>query len=194
MDRHPDRRRRVTRSALGGGVNGNVYALLPLPNGQLVVGGLFTLAGGAPAGNVALWNGTTWSAMAGGANAVVYALAPLPNGDIVAAGAFTQIGALAGATYVARWNGVTWSVMNTFGGWPFSYAVRTLAVEADGNLLAGGTIFTSNGSVARWNGTVWYPAYGGLGQVEKIVTLPDGSFYAVSPNTVVQRLPSGPGY
>ena len=53
-------------SALGGGVDGEVHDFAVLPNGNLVVGGSFANAGGAPAACVAVWNGAVWSALGAG--------------------------------------------------------------------------------------------------------------------------------
>ena len=46
-------------SALGSGMNGEVWALTALPNGDLVAGGPFTSAGGVSAPGIARWNGTS---------------------------------------------------------------------------------------------------------------------------------------
>ena len=61
-------------SALGGGVNGQVYAIVTRGN-EVYVGGEFTEAGGVSARNVARWDGTAWSALGSGTDDRVYALA-----------------------------------------------------------------------------------------------------------------------
>ena len=58
----------------GSGVVGQVYALLPLPNGDLVVGGAFSTAGGVAVSNVARWDGASWSALGSGTDDDVTAL------------------------------------------------------------------------------------------------------------------------
>src|SRR5262245_61075890 len=65
-------------SPLGGGTNGPVWALTSLANGDLVVGGEFTSAGGISASRVARWNGTTWSPLGSGCSDTVRALAVRP--------------------------------------------------------------------------------------------------------------------
>ena len=60
---------------LGGGTDADVLALLVLPTGDLLAGGLFTTAGGQPASRIARWNGTAWSSFAGGVNYAVNAMA-----------------------------------------------------------------------------------------------------------------------
>ncbi len=75
----------------------DVEALLTLTNGDLIVGGLFTSAGGVSAKNIARWNGASWSAMAAGNNGWVHSLATLPNGDLVAGGSFVTYSVGGGA-------------------------------------------------------------------------------------------------
>lgn len=66
---------------LGEGVNDWVFALLPRPDGGVIVGGWFDAAGGQPAPGLARWDGEQWSDLPGAA-ATTYALAELPGGDI----------------------------------------------------------------------------------------------------------------
>jgi trimeric autotransporter adhesin len=179
-------------SALGSGMNGDVFALAALPNGDLVAGGVFTTAGGGPANFIARWNGFTWSPLGTGTNAVVQALAVLPNGDLIAGGTFTMAGGAA-ANGIARWNGSTWSALGTgvTGGTPQSNpAVRALTVLPNGDLVAGGH-FTSAGSaivnhIARWDGSTWSPLGTGMSggllpfalAVEALAVLPGGDLIA----------------
>jgi hypothetical protein len=46
----------------GSGANGAVFAALPLPNGDLVLGGDFTSIGGTAANRIARRSGGTWQA------------------------------------------------------------------------------------------------------------------------------------
>ncbi len=138
-------------SNLGSGIVGGVYALLAMPNGDVIAGGDFLTAGGVPAQRVARWNGSSWSAM-GSLNGTVRALALLPNGEVVAGGEFTANG---GSTVLrlARWTGTAWAQL----GAGCNDVVFALAVAIDGSLYAGGR-FTAVGAqsasrMARWNGT-----------------------------------------
>ncbi|HEU4420862.1 MAG TPA: hypothetical protein VFT55_18125, partial [Planctomycetota bacterium] len=74
-------------SALGSGIGsswaGSVHAITTLPNGDLVVGGNFTTAGGVSANNIARWNGTSWSALGSGMNGGVSDVTTLPKGHRV---------------------------------------------------------------------------------------------------------------
>lgn len=87
-----------TWSALGTtGVSGGfnyVNALTVLPNGDLIAGGSFTVAGGVAAARVARYDPVTdtWAAFVSGTNNDVNALATLQDGDVVAGGVFTSPG------------------------------------------------------------------------------------------------------
>jgi hypothetical protein len=98
-------------SAMGSGVNGttaSVRALAVLPEGDVIVGGQFSTAGGAPASNIARYTPSTgiWSAMGtgiSGSDSIVYALAVLPGGDMIAGGQFASAGGVA-ASRIARYS------------------------------------------------------------------------------------------
>jgi hypothetical protein len=86
-------------SALGSGLAGGVaatavHALLVLPDGDLLVGGDFTLAGGVPVQGLARWDGANWSAVDSGVDGVVYAMTLLPDGDLLVGGDFAHAGGL----------------------------------------------------------------------------------------------------
>lgn len=89
----------VAWQPLGGGLAGGLLPmteeLLVLPDGDLVVGGLFSSAGGTPAANLARWDGSTWSSFGTGTNAAVAALTFLDDGRLVVGGYFTTAGGFA---------------------------------------------------------------------------------------------------
>jgi trimeric autotransporter adhesin len=150
-----------------------VQSLAVLPNGDLVAGGKFSGANGRQAGNLAVWDGTSWSPFTRGANDLVTAMAMMPNGDLVISGPFSRIDGVA-ANGVARWNGTAWSPLGT--GAPF--VTNTLAVMPNGDLLVGGGFFLAHG-VARWDGSNWTRL--GLGfdfRVASLLLLPDGDLLA----------------
>ena len=168
----------TTWSPLGSGLGptstGTVSAVLPLPNGDIVVGGSFTSAGGTPANHIARWNGSTWSPLGSGMNYEVKALVRMPNGDIIAGGWFSTAGGVV-ANRIARWNGTTWSALGS----GFNNDVRALATRPNGDLIAGGGFSTTGGiamwGIARWNGSTWSALGAGVsGQVEAFATLPNG--------------------
>ncbi len=150
------------------GTNNAIYAMTrwdpdgpgPLPE-RLVVGGNFSMAGGAVANQIAAWDGTAWSTFGTnfflpGGTAAVQALAVLPSHELVAGGNFRTASGVQ-ALFVARWTGSAWAPMGS----GFDSEVRALAVLPGGTLVAGGT-FTLTGTtevarVARWDGTNWQP-------------------------------------
>jgi hypothetical protein len=139
--------------------------LLLRSNGELVVAGAFTQAGGVNANRVAVWDGLQWSAMGGGFDDSVSALAQLTNGDIVAGGAFLNADG-SSASHLARWNGSTWVALGS----GVDGAVKSLAVLPNGDLYAAG-VFSNSGTVptlriARWNGSAWEAVGNGTDQFE----------------------------
>ncbi|MEZ6038543.1 MAG: hypothetical protein R3F29_13765 [Planctomycetota bacterium] len=146
--------------ALPGFANGVAMAMLVLPNGDLLVGGQFTLAGGAPAQCLARWDGSSWSQF-GGVNGAVTSLVLLPNGDLVVGGSFTSIGGIAAAN-IARWDGSSWSPLGT-GTLPW---ITSMLVDTNGDLIVGGTFDEAGGvpaiAVARWDGAAWSMIGGGI--------------------------------
>lgn len=132
------------------------YALT-VYNGQLIVGGYFTQAGGAPANYIAAWNGSGWSQLGDGLNERVYALT-VQAGKLIAAGFFSYAGG-APASKIASWNGSTWSSIGNDGYGPLTGAVRAVCTY-NGMLIAGGE-FGFNNRLAAWNGTNWQSVGGG---------------------------------
>ncbi|HEX6811868.1 MAG TPA: hypothetical protein VF384_09630 [Planctomycetota bacterium] len=156
-----------------------VYALAVMPNGDLVVGGMFSSVGGVTANSIARWNGSVWSPLGNGFNGRVRALAVMPNGDLVAGGDF--IGSFA---QVARWNGTTWSSLGPGLQMPWwEMGVHALAVLPNGDLVAGGEFWLDGsvpaGCLARWDGIRW-SALGGLvdNYVHALVVGPNGDLFA----------------
>ncbi|MFY9340886.1 MAG: hypothetical protein WAT39_00260, partial [Planctomycetota bacterium] len=136
------------------GFAGRAYSLLPLANGDLVVGGSFGLS--TPAGlavNVARWDGTDWWPLGGGLNDAVRCLAPAANGDVLAAGDFGT-GAFG---RVARWDGLGWSILGY--GFNANGVMAALCELPGGDVIVGGS-FQSAGTaivrnIARWSSGSW---------------------------------------
>jgi hypothetical protein len=90
----------------GGGMNDWVYAST-IYNGDLIVGGKFTNAGGVSANHIARWDGTSWTPLGIGVNGKVNALT-VYKGSLVAAGEFTFAGGIE-TNFIAQWDGTAWN-------------------------------------------------------------------------------------
>lgn len=153
-------------SAFGTGLAGTVNALesfkYPGISGatELLAGGSFVQAGGAPAAHIARWVESplggpppSWQAMGAGFNGPVYAI-ERHSSATYAGGNFTSSGGPVG--FVARWNETTdvWEPLGS----GTSGAVHALK-SYNGQLYAGGVFTTaggiSTGGLARWNGSSW---------------------------------------
>jgi hypothetical protein len=182
-------------NVLGGGVTGpplsatEVRSLTVRPNGDLIVGGQFSLAGGLPAVSIARWDGAAWHSMGnltlGGIPPSADTVAALPNGDVIAGGLFDSAGGVP-ATRIARWDGSTWYTLGsgiapaTPGGLAF---VRRLLVRGNGDLIVAGSFAFAGGqpanNIARWDGTVWSPLGAGLSlNTIALLELPNGDLLA----------------
>jgi hypothetical protein len=169
----------TTWQPLGPGMDSEVTALLRLPNGDVIAGGIFSMAGSAWTPRVARWDGTAWSAMGAGLVGEVRALALAPNGDVIAGGSVLP------GVRVARWNGTAWSPVGAV-----NAAVNTVTVRADGEIWAGGT-----GDPLRWNGVGWFAAPGlssatGQVQVYSLLALPNGDVVATGAFTSAGGAPA----
>ncbi|MBL9079732.1 MAG: hypothetical protein JNL08_19680 [Planctomycetes bacterium] len=154
--------------AVATGLDGQVRTVVELANGDLVVGGTFTAAGGVPLLHVARWNGTAWSALGSGIDGVVHELLRLPGDLVVAAGSFASADGQPAAN-LAVWNGVAWLPL----GAGTDGSVTSLALH-QGELVVGGSFGAAGGSpaagIARWGGSAWSPLGSGVtGTVSDLV-------------------------
>jgi hypothetical protein len=146
------------------------------PGGKLFVGGLFNLAGGDTANNIAAWDGAAtdnWSALVGpngeGTDSNVFAMT-LYQGKLVAGGVFLNAGGEV-VSGVATWDGTDWEPLISSNG-AIGLAILPLGFVADlevfnGDLYAAGAFSRAGGqdvnNIARWNGTDWLPLTGPSG-------------------------------
>lgn len=99
-------------AGVGSGVNDRIWALTVFDDGRgpaLYAAGGFEDAGGAPAANIARWDGQSWSALGAGTNGEVHAMTTLntPTGpDLYVGGWFLTAGGTS-SPYLARWVGCT---------------------------------------------------------------------------------------
>ena len=124
--------------ALPGGLNGPVHALEYIDN-KLYIGGDFTIAGGIPVKNVAVYDPysttTPWSAM-GSLDSTVYCFAKYKN-KVYAGGAFTDI--------FKEWDGNQWTSVNSI---IYGSSVRALQ-EWNGELIIGGKFDMATGALRK---------------------------------------------
>lgn len=182
----------VSWSSLGAGVTNPttypyytaVYAIVIDSIGNVYVGGDFIIAGDTTtANNVAKWDGTSWSSMGSGFSfdnpnqshpKGVFALAINHNGHIVAGGNFTRSGTST-RNRIASWNGSNWSSIGSF-----DATVRSLAVDGNGILYAGGAFSNNNYyRIAKYDGIAWSALGSGMNSyIEAIAVDSNGNVYA----------------
>lgn len=125
----------------------------------LYVGGWFTVGNGAPADNIAKWDGSAWQEVGGGitAGAVLCGVKAMVvhDGKLIAGGCFDYAGG-ALVKNIAAWDGSFWRPLGSGLHFSPSESVGALTVY-DGDLIAGGNFYHSTGPryVARWDGATW---------------------------------------
>jgi len=189
------------------GANSSVLAVAVDGDGNVYVGGSFTVIGAVAANHIAKWNGTSWTALGSGMNSTVYALT-VSGTNLYAGGAFTNAGGVA-TSYVAKWNGSAWSALDTGMSGPDPY-VYALVVNGT-NLLAGGAFTNAGGAsannIAKWDGISWSAVGSGLNGTVRALAASGTELYAgglsatpaeraratLRNGTAAPGLPSAPG-
>ncbi|MEE8468809.1 MAG: hypothetical protein V3T22_10150, partial [Planctomycetota bacterium] len=138
----------TVQQIVGGGTDGIVYAFESF-GGDLLVGGAFTQAGGAPVSRLARWDGSSFSTFPGINSGQVTALTVF-QGELYASGdVLFQSGA---KKYLTRWDGGAWQAV---GGGLDAHAWTLLADDAGGHLYAAGGFRHAGGKpsshFARWD-------------------------------------------
>lgn len=137
-----------TTFALGGGATGTpVYDLALQPDGKIIAVGAFTAMHGTARNRVARLNADgsldTSFDPGTGANGTIYAALLQPDGKVVVGGTFTTFNGTA-REYLARLN-ADGSLDTSFVGPEFQqtsgWRVESLAMQADGKILAGGQFY-----------------------------------------------------
>lgn len=147
-------------SPLGEGTNHAVFALTEFDDGAgggpaLYAGGIFNMAGGAPAKSIAKWDGQNWSSLGSGTNGSAGAMAVFDDGSgagaaLYVGGSFTAAGG-GGARRIAKWNGLSWSAA----GAGFNGPVSALTVFDDGSGSGPALYAAADFGVWKWNGQAW---------------------------------------
>lgn len=114
---------------VGGGTNGPVDAAFTMGNGDLVIAGHFTEAGGVACNGAALWDGTSFTAMGSLPEGTIHC--GIDNGgEPVIGGSFNN-----GSVDLLRWNGSSWTPETVFAS---KSSVVTALHTAGGILFAAG--------------------------------------------------------
>lgn len=148
-----------TWSTVGsGGMSDWVYASV-VYNGDLIVGGKFTAAGGVNADHIARWDGSAWHPLGLGVNGKVNALIVM-NGLLYVGGEFTSAGGIP-MNFIATWNGTNWS--NNLG--DMSSIVTSFAIYKNKLVVAG--YFTDADGIpvnyiTQYSSTGWAPLGSGV--------------------------------
>ncbi|MFC2114115.1 PKD domain-containing protein [Bacteroidota bacterium] len=146
-------------AAIGGGTDNTVLATAVF-DGDLIVAGKFTTAGGSAANYIAKWNGTSWDSLDTGMDGEVNALA-VYDGELYAGGQFIQAGNQ-GMNYIARWDGKSWGDVE---GGMDNYV--TSMVVYNNELIIGGHFKNTDkipaNNIVKWDGTNWVALGSGMG-------------------------------
>ncbi len=159
----------VSSQGLGAGCNGPVNALLEAPDGDIYVGGDFSLCGDVSANNIARFDSATqtWTALgdgqSNGVSGVVEAFV-LHDGALFVGGSFSKV--MPGSsselsTALARWDGATWSRLA--GDSEVNLERVTSLLSSPQGLYLGGRFSVTPtqgepfGNIALWTGTRFEP-------------------------------------
>lgn len=98
-----------TFSAMGSGMNLDVYTIAIGSNGLVYIGGDFTTSGGVTTNGLTSWNGVAFSPLGSGvthpSNAVVRSIDFTPQGELYIVGSFTAADGITVPSGMAVWNG-----------------------------------------------------------------------------------------
>lgn len=162
----------TTWTSLGGGVNGEVYAIAA--DGEYVyVGGIFTHAGEVPVNRIARWDGEQWIDLDGGVHGYIVQAIEINGNDVYIGGFFGEAGNVE-AHNVARWDGTQWHSLGdgVFNG--VQGVVYALASHGE-DLFVGGSFTQAGGSsannIARWDGMEWDRLRGGVNGIVRSIAV-----------------------
>src|SRR5437588_10225991 len=141
------------QSALDGfdpNADNNVYVVVVQPDGKILIGGTFTAVLGVARNKIARLNpdGTLDTAFNPNANATVFSIAVQADGKILVGGTFNGASSIGGQTRnrIARLDATT-GMADSFDPNANDF-VYSIAVQADGKILAGGD-FNGTNSIGR---------------------------------------------
>jgi hypothetical protein len=157
-------------------MNGTIYALA-VSGTNLYAGGSFGTAGGAPAVDIAKWDGSAWSALGSGIAGSFSVFAVAVSATNIYAGGYFPTASGVPVNNIAEWNGSTWSALGS----GMSDQVMALAVSGT-NLYAGGAFLmagevTAN-YIAKWDGSSWSALGSGMNYVVNALAVSGTNLYA----------------
>lgn len=148
----------------------NLVNTMTIYDGELIVGGAFTNAGGVSANYVARWDGASWHPLGEGVRDETTGIGRVSDlavfkGNLIVAGYFSKAGAV-GAKNIAQWNGVSWAAMGSgIDSIGFIEGVYAMTVY-DGDLVVGGDFRIAGeeevNHIAVWDGSAWADLGGGV--------------------------------
>lgn len=155
--------------------------LVPLANGELLIGGGMQDTHVIGYQTAVRLSGSNWSPIGDGIDASVQTATCLDDGSFVVGGRFRQLADLRGSG-IARWNGTSWDAM---GGLPAS--IDALIPRANGHLWAIGSMASVSGTY-EWDGSTWttLPYWELRGGLERA----NGELVVFGPFTVIGGVPA----
>jgi trimeric autotransporter adhesin len=173
------------------GVNQMARALTSLPDGRLVVGGDFTMAGRTMVQHVALWDPAAmdWYAMADGLPDPVYELVSTPSGSLYAlTNQKTARSATPSKYTLFQWINGNWKIISgPFTGAPDSNIIDSMVWDGQDGFYIGGRFTAAAGlavnGIIQWDGKTWKALTNtlpirGIFSVNTLAIGPDGQLYA----------------
>jgi hypothetical protein len=162
-------------------VDGQLQQLVELPNGDLILAGLFVVAGNQE--TLLRWDGQQVQLIPGAPTEAGLTLALAANGDLLVGGGFQSQG-----WRVARWDGATWQLFGT----PLSGGILAVDLLPNGDVVVGERVAAAGGGfstlIKRWDGTQWVL----LGTVRgnaKVAWSPAGELLAFGDLVAVDNIP-----
>jgi len=135
------------------GINGYVNCLT-VYQGNLIIGGDFTIAGSVLANNIASWDGSTWSSLASGTDGTVRAFTIYDN-QLIVGGSFSIADDIT-VNKIATWDGLAWdSLESGMNGDVYSLEVYNNQLLAGGAFDQAGNTWSKK--IAAWDGSRWRP-------------------------------------
>jgi len=155
------------------GCDAQVWTLQFAPNGNLYVGGTFSVGGTVISPAIAMWDGSMWNAVGGGLSAgsdqpSCFALLIDENGVVYVGGTFTHAGGIP-ANSIAKWDPTTSTWDSLGSGLKYGASLGecdALYLDGNGRLYVGGSFTTAGGlsanSIAVWDITTstWSNPFG----------------------------------